>query len=138
MEEKKKSNKKIAIGVAVLVALVAVFAVVYFMFGPKASAGKKHITIEVVDDAAETVSYEVDTDAEYLRGAMDEAEGLTYDGTEADYGLMVETVNGLYADYVEDGAYWSILVDGTYGEYGVDKQPVEDGVTYRFVYTIAE
>lgn len=136
--KEKKSNKKRIIGGIILVAVIALFAVLYAVFSQKGVAGAKSIVIEVVDDEGNTTSYDVKTDAEYLRGAMDDADGLTYDGTEADYGLMVETINGLYADYVNDGAYWSIMVDGEDGQYGVDQQPVEDGVTYQFVYSIVE
>ena len=136
--KEKKSNKKRIIGGIILVAVIALFAVLYAVFSQKGVAGAKSVVIEVVDDEGNTTSYDVKTDAEYLRGAMDDADGLTYDGTEADYGLMVETINGLYADYVNDGAYWSIMVDGEYGQYGVDQQPVEDGVTYQFVYSVVE
>lgn len=83
----KKNGKKIALGVGIVVVLVAVLCAVYFQFAPKVSKGNKTVTIEVTDDAGETASYEVTTGAEYLRGAMDEAEGLTYDGTESDYDL---------------------------------------------------
>lgn len=134
----KKNGKKIALGVGIVVVLVAVLCAVYFQFAPKVSKGNKTVTIEVTDDAGETASYEVTTGAEYLRGAMDEAEGLTYDGTESDYGFMVESVNGVSADYVKDGAYWAIYVDGAYGNYGIDAQPLEDGHTYQLVYMIAE
>ena len=134
----KKNGKKIALGVGIVVVLVAVLCAVYFQFAPKVSKGNKTVTIEVTDDAGETASYEVTTGAEYLRGAMDEAEGLTYDGTESDYGFMVESVNGVFADYVKDGAYWAIYVDGAYGNYGIDAQSLEDGHTYQLVYTIAE
>lgn len=134
----KKNGKKIALGVGIVVVLVAVLCAVYFRFAPKVSKGNKTVTIEVTDDAGETASYEVTTGAEYLRGAMDEAEGLTYDGTESDYGFMVESINGVSADYVKEGAYWAIYVDGAYGNYGIDAQPLEDGHTYQLVYTIAE
>lgn len=136
--KEKKSNKKQMTGGIILVAVIVLFAVFYAVFSQKGAAGAKSIIIEVVDDEGNKTSYDVKTDAEYLRGAMDDADGLTYDGTETDNGLMVETVNGLYADYVNDGAYWSILVDGEDGQYGVDQQPVEDGVTYQFVYSIVE
>lgn len=138
MEEKKKSNKKTIVGGAILVAVIALFVVFYVAFSSEKSAGSKSVVIEVVDEEGTTTSYGVTTDAEYLREALDEAEGLTYDGTESDYGLIIETVNGLYADYVEDGAYWAILVDGVDGDYGVDQQQVEDGVTYQLVYTVKE
>ena len=100
-------------------------------------AGSKHIIIEVTGSDGNTVTYEVATDAEFLRQAMDEAEGLTYDGTESEYGMMVETVNGEKAVYAEDNAYWAFYVDGEYGQYGIDSQPVEDGVTYSIVYEAA-
>ena len=136
-ETKKTNNKKLALGAAALVVVVALFAGIYAMMAPKVQAGAKAITIEVIDDAQESVVYEVQTDAEYLRQAMDEAEGLTYSGTESEYGLMVDTVNDLRADYTLDGAYWSFMVNGEYSNYGIDSQPVADGDTYQIVYTPA-
>ena len=101
------------------------------------STGSKHITIEVKSADGSTVSDIVSTDADYLRQAMDEAGGLTYSGTESEYGMMVEVVNGEQAVYAEDNAYWAFYVDGEYGQYGIDSQPVEDGVTYSIVYEAA-
>lgn len=136
--ESQRNGKKTAIALLVLAVAVILLAGIYFVFAPKAMEGGKDIVIEVVDDKQDTVTYEIRTDAEYLREAMEEA-GIEFSGTESDYyGLMIETVNGLYADYVGDGAYWAIYVDGEYGNYGVDAQPVEDGKTYRIVYTIME
>ena len=51
---------------------------------------------------------------------------------------MVDTVNGVRADYTLDGAYWSFLVNGEYSSYGIDTQPIEDGDTFSIVYTLAE
>lgn len=135
MTESKKISKKAVIAVVVLAALIALFALAYHFAAPKPAEGAKALTIEVVNDKAETTSYEVHTDAEYLRQAMEETEGLTFDGTESSYGLMVETVNGLTADYNTDGAYWAFYVNGEYCNYGIDSQPVEDGETYSIVYT---
>lgn len=131
----KGNRKKIVIAIAVLAVIIAVFAVVYAVFSPKAVAGSKEITIEVVDDEQNSNSYTVKTDAEYLRQALEETEGLTVEGTESEYGLMVETVNGVTANYDADGAYWSFYVDGEYCSYGVDEQPVEDGQEYQIIYT---
>lgn len=136
-KEIKENKKKIGIAVAVLCAVAVLFGVIYFVFAPKAGAGGKALVIEVVDDKQETVTYKVNTDAEYLRGAM-EAAGIEFSGTESEFGLMVETVNGLYADYAEDNAYWAFYVGEEYCNYGVDNQPVEDGKTYRIVYTRTE
>ena len=135
MEQKKMSKGKIALALGALIAVVALLIGVYAAFGAKPVAGSKNITIEVVNKAAESTVYELSTDAEYLRQAMDEAEGLTYDGTESEYGLMVSTVNGEVADYSVDASYWSFYVNDEYCNYGIDTQPVMDGDAFAIVYT---
>ncbi len=136
MEAKKSNKKLIAILVAVVVVIVAVAAVAYVNLTPKATAGAKTVTVTVIDaDAAETV-YTVNTDAEYLLAVLDEAEGLTYDGYESDWGYYITTVNGLYADYSVDCSYWSIYVNGDYGMYSVDAQVVEDGDAFTLSYEV--
>ena len=86
-------NRKIVIGIIGLVVLIGLFVIVYNVFREKPVEGSKSITIEVVNRAEEKTSYELKTDAEYLRQAMEEAEGLTFSGAESEYGMMVETVN---------------------------------------------
>ena len=98
---------------------------------------KKNVVIIVVNKNAEETKYEISTDAEFLSGAMEEAEGLTFDGSMGPYGMMLLEVNGERAVYEEDNAYWSILVDGEYGMNGIDTQPVTDGTEYSLVYTLA-
>lgn len=133
-EQNNKSKKGLIIGIVALVAVIAVLAVVFFVFREKPTKGAKAITIEVVDDQGTKTTYNLNTDAEYLKQAMEEADGLTFSGSESDYGLYLETVNGLTADYNTDGAYWSIYVNGGYGQYGVDSQPVADGDIYTLQY----
>ena len=136
MTEKKATNKKAVIGIAALIAIIAVFAIIYVAFREKPVEGNKAITIEVVDNEEKTTTYKVKTDAEYLRQAMEEADGLTFSGTESDdYGMMVDTVNGITADYNIDGSYWAFYVNGDYGKYGIDLQPVEDGDIFSIIYS---
>lgn len=135
MTEKQTSKKKIWLGLGCLVALIAALAVIYSVFGAKPVAGSKDITIEVINKAQESTLYEVSTEAEYLRQAMEEADGLTFEGTESDYGMMVNTVNGETADYSVDGSYWSFYVNEEYCNYGIDSQPVADGDAFKIVYT---
>ena len=136
-EEKKKINKKALLGVGILVALIAAFVVVYIAFGAKPVAGSKNITIEVVSEDATSKVYEVRTDAEFLRQAMEEAEGLEFSGTESQYGLTVEVINGETTDF-NNGSYWSFYVNDGYCNYGIDTQPVLDGDAFRIVYEIYE
>ena len=135
MKEAKKTNRKLIIGAAALVALIAVFAIVFFLYRPKTAQGAKFITIEVVDNNAASVVYDVHTDAEYLRQAMEEADGLKFSGSEGEYGFMVETVNGITADWNVDQSYWGFYVNGDYCKYGIDSQPVADGDAFRIIYS---
>lgn len=156
----KKNKTGLIIGLIALVAVIAIMIVVYNVNRPKPqpapetpavdsgntdtetapsndSEGSKHITIEVTGADGKTTAYELTTDAEYLRQAMDEADGLTYSGTESDFGMMVEVVNGEQAIYAEDNAYWAFYVNGEYGQYGIDSQPVNDGDKFGIVYEAA-
>lgn len=136
----KKKTKIIAALVAVL-AVVAVFGLIYRVFGPRAQQGTKSYTVEVVGSDGSSKTYQGRTDAEYLSGLMDElqAEGdFSYEGMSSDYGLFITAINGETADYDKDGAYWSIYVNGEYGQYGADQQPVADGDAFRFVYESAQ
>lgn len=134
--ENKKGNKNLLIGAVVLVAAVAIMVIVYTAFREKPVKGAKSITIEVTGKSGDTEKYQLNTDAEYLRQAMEETEGLTFSGAESEYGMMVDTVNDDLADYNADGAYWGFFVNGEYCNYGIDTQPVEDGDVFGIVYTV--
>ncbi len=130
------SMKKTIIGMIALVAVIIALLVVYFKFGPQTVKGTKAITIEVVDNEQKSTLYDINTDAEYLRQAMEEVKGLNFDGTESEYGMMVESVNGVKADANVDGAYWCFYVNGEYCNYGIDTQPVQDGDAFQIKYEI--
>ncbi|MBE6991812.1 MAG: DUF4430 domain-containing protein [Ruminococcaceae bacterium] len=131
-------NKKTLIVVFVLIAVIGFFAGLYAGFSEKPEVGAKTVYIEVVDAAESVKEYTVQTDAEYLRQVMDEAEGLTYGGADSEYGIMIDSINGVRADYTLDGAYWSFYVNGEYCNYGIDTQPVADGDVFKIEYTLAE
>lgn len=133
--ESKKTNRKVIIGAAALVIAIAVFLVTFYVFREKPVQGSKAITLEVRNQAEETSEYQVRTDAEYLRQAMEEAEGFTFDGEEGEYGFTLYTINGETHNWNADGSYWAIYVNGEYGQNGIDSQPVKDGDVYRFEYT---
>ncbi len=131
----KTKTKKI-LGVCLVVVLIAALAGAYFMFGEKPVEGSKAVVIEVVNSKGESTEYEVKTDAEYLHGAMDDAEGLTYKGEEGPYGYTISEINGESAVFETDNAYWSFYVNDEYCNYGIDSQPVHDGDTFSIVYTL--
>jgi hypothetical protein len=57
------------------------------------------------------------------------------EGEDSAYGLYVKKVNGITADYDVDASYWSLTVNGESSMTGVSGVTVENGGTYRFVYT---
>lgn len=132
---KKRFSLKKALAAAAFALLIAALAVVYAIFGEKAVEGSKSITITVINSAAQETAYPLKTDALYLRQAMDECDGLTYEGSDGPYGIMLDTVNGEKAVYAENGAYWGVTVNGQYGNYGIDEQPVQDGDAFVIAYT---
>lgn len=131
--ENKKSKKWL--GLVILVVAIIAMAAIYFVAKPGTQAGGKNITISVISADESTKDYSVSTDAEYLRQAMEEADGLEFSGDESEYGLMVTEINGEVADYNVDGAYWAFYINDNYCDYGVDSQPIADGDAFSIVYT---
>lgn len=131
-----KANVKKILAAVLIIVLIAVLGVMYFIFREKPVEGSKEITIEVINSAAVSTMYELKTDAEFLKQAMEEA-GITIDGTDSEYGIMVSAINGERADFTLDGAYWGFYVNGEYCNYGIDAQPVEDGDAFKVEYTPA-
>lgn len=138
MTTQKNSNKKIIGMILALVALIILFAMLFVTFRAKPVDGTKNITIEVVDNTATSILYEITTTADFLQEAIEETEGLEVTGTDGEFGLMVDTVNGIRADFTLDGAYWSFNVNGDYCNYGISEQPILDGDEFQIIYTPAE
>ena len=138
----KENKRKIIIGGIVLVVLMTLFGIVYFMNRTVPQSGSKNIVVEVTGSSGATEEYKLYTDAEYLRLAMDElvanGSGFSYDGTDSEYGIMIEYINGERASYTEDNAYWALYVNGEYGQNGCDSQPVIDGDVYTWKYEKAQ
>ena len=133
-----KKQTKIIIAVVAIVAVIAILCGVYVANKPATTQGSKSVTLEVIDNEGNSTMYEANTDAEYLSELFEEIDGLTVEGSTSEYGLYIETVNGVTADYSVDSSYWSIMVNGEYGMYGADSQPVTDGDAYQLVYTTYE
>lgn len=150
------NKKKTMLGLGIAVVLVAVMVAVWVFFGMKptegnkktgegdrqvagsesvdgdeSAEGSKSITIEVVDSKKKSVTYELQTDAEYLKEAMEEVEELSF---KMESGMVI-VINGERAVWSEDGSYWSIYVNGEYGQHGADTQIVEDEDAFKFEYT---
>ena len=127
-------NKKLIIAAIALVAVAAIFLGVFFATRPATSQGTKTFTVTVVHADGTSKDFTYSTDEEYL-GAVLEAEGLIA-GTDSEFGLMIDTVDGERAVWEESGAYWALYVGEEYAMTGADTTPVNDGDTFKLVYTL--
>ena len=128
-----KKTRNIIIAVAVLLVLVIGALVIFNQNRPVAQEGGKTIAVAVVHGSGEKKDFSIHTDAENLRGAL-EQENLI-EGTESDYGLYVLTVDGETAD--ESLQQWWCFNDGEGNMLmtGVDDTVISDGDSYEIVLT---
>lgn len=96
---------------------------------------EKTFVFKVVDLDGSEKTFDIKTEANTVGEAL-LAEKLI-SGEVGQYGLMVDTVNGIKYEYNADGAYWAFYVNGEYAMSGVDTTEIVDGTTYSFVATKA-
>ena len=94
--------------------------------------------------AADAVSFKVivtdlegkETTFEYTSSAASVGEALVAEGLieghKTEYGLYVDSVNGVALDWDKDGKYWAFYIDGEYAMTGVDATEITEGATYAF------
>lgn len=135
METKKNNTKIIAAAVAVFVILAAAFAVIYFIFSEKPVEGEKNITVDVLLADGTSTSYEINTDAEYLKEAIDGDGNITLGGSDSEYGFMITAVNGVTAN---DGnqEWWCLTKNGEMLMTGVSTTPINDGDKFEITLTV--
>ena len=131
-------QKKSILAIAIVIILAIAMLLAYLAFAPKAQAGAKQITIIVnhlagaagTSEPAKTqTTYNLQTDAKYLREALEEND--LAQGPETEYGLWIQTVDGETADESKQ-EWWGYTVNGEFAAYGVDQQVVTDGDIYEF------
>lgn len=132
MKKISRNTRNIIISVAILIVLVAVFFTAYQFLRQRGAEGAKTIQFTVVVNDETVKSVEINTDAEYLRQALEE-ENLI-EGEEGAYGLWVTTVAGRTADSGKE-EWWSLYKNGEFSMTGVDDTPLEDGdsIEYRLI-----
>ena len=126
-------NRSILVGVAILLVLVIAALVIYNVTRPQAQAGSKTITVEVVHKDESRKEFKITTSADNLRGALDQ-ENLVQ-GSESEYGLYIETVDGETADSANQ-EWWAVTKDGTMTETGVEGVMIADGEHYELTFTV--
>lgn len=103
---------------------------------PPTDNQEKSFTFEVVELDGTKKEFTVEYDAEASVGEALLKQGLI-SGSNGQFGLMVEAVNGQKYDYNADGVYWAFYIDGEYAMSGVDSTPIKNSEVYSFVATKA-
>ena len=95
-------------------------------------SGEKTLLIEV-KAGDKSVTFTIHTDKETVGESL-----ITHDlvsGTQGAYGLYIEQVNGITADYSKNQSYWSFTKDGQYIMTGVDSTKFNNGEHFELTYT---
>lgn len=119
-----KQKKKALLGLAVLLCAAALLAGIYLTFRPQTVEGAKTVTVEVIAGGETVQTHTIQTDAEYLRGALEQEKMV--EGEESAYGLFLLTVDGITADDAKQ-EWWCVTKKGGQVDTGVDATPIADG-----------
>ena len=130
----KKQTKIIAAAVA-LVVVIGLLLGLYFVTRPETQDGTKDFTVVVVHGNGDTKEFRYTSDEEMVGTVLIE-DGLIQ-GTEGQWGMYISHVEGERAVYEEDGAYWAFYIGDEYATESVELTPIQDGATYKLVYTPA-
>lgn len=122
-----------AAAAAVFCALAAGLWCVWQASRPETSQGMKTVTVEVTHSDQTTREFTCRTDLEYL-GELLKREGLI-SGSEGEFGIFVDTVDGETADYSKNQGWWSLTCNGEPAETGVESVVLRDGDVYGWTYT---
>ena len=114
--------------VSMLLALVMLFALTACGAKEEAPAEAVSFKVIVTDLEGNETTFEYTSSASNV-GEVLVAEGLVV-GHDADYGLYIDSVNGIAADWDNDQTYWAFYINGEYAMTGVDQTPIADGETY--------
>ncbi len=127
-----KDKRKYIAGMIVLILCIAGFAAIYLSFSPKTDkSGGKSFELSA-SDGNRSIIYKGKTDALYLSGLMDqlaETDNFTYESLDGEFGGYITSVNGVSADSGQK-TNWMVYVNGEFGQYGIDSQPVNDGDSF--------
>lgn len=94
----------------------------------------KTVTVTVIDKDWNVTSFTYETTASNLADVL--KDNKLVKGSEGPYGLYIETVNGITADWDADQSWWQINRNGETPEVGASSIPVNNGDEIELVYMI--
>ena len=118
---------------ALLLALVMLFAMTACGKKEAPAAASVSFKVIVTDLDGNESSFEYTSSAASV-GEVLVAEGLI-EGHETEYGLYIDTVNGITADWDKDQTYWAFYINGEYATTGIDSTEIAADTTYGLTLT---
>ena len=120
--------------ISLLLALVMVFALSVCGAKEEAPAADAvSFKVVVTDLEGKETTFEYSSSAASVGEAL-VAEGLI-EGHETEYGLYIDTVNGITADWDADQTYWAFYINGEYATTGIDGTEIVADTTYGLTLT---
>lgn len=129
----KKQTTRVVSVLLSLVMLVGIFAGCSVSDETGKTGAAKTVTVQVVHGDGSTKDFEITTEGETLRAAL-EQESLV-EGDESQYGLYIKTVDGETADEGNQ-EWWCVTKGGEMTSTGVDGIEIADGDTYELTLTV--
>ena len=119
--------------ISLLLVLVMLFALA--ACGKKTDAPAEAVTFTVIvtDLEGNETTFEYTSSAASVGDAL-VAEGLVV-GHEASYGLYIDAVNSIAADWDKDQTYWAFYINGEYATTGISDTPITADTTYGLTLT---
>ena len=127
-----KKTRTTVVAVAILLVLVIGALLVWQLNKPAVQEGGKKLVVTVVHGDGSSKDFAIATDAEFLRGALEEQQLI--EGSESEYGLFVTAVDGETADDALQ-QWWCFTKGGEMLMTGVDTTPIADGEHYEITLT---
>ena len=116
-----------------LLVLVMLFALAACGTKEEASGEAKSFKVIVTDLEGNETTFEYTSSASSVGEAL-VSEGLVV-GHEASYGLYIDSVNGIAADWDKDQTYWAFYINGEYATTGISDTPITADTTYGLTLT---
>ena len=118
---------------SLLLALIMVIALVGCSANKEAPSAAVSFKVIVTDLDGNETAFEYTSNAASVGEAL-VAEGLI-EGHETEYGLYIDTVNGITADWDADQTYWAFYINGEYATTGIDGTEIVADTTYGLTLT---
>ena len=122
--------------ISMLLALAMLFTLAACGAKEEAPAEPVSFKVIVTDLEGNESTYEYTSNAPSVGEAL-VAEGLI-EAHEASFGLFIDAVDGIAADWDKDQTYWAFYINGEYAVTGIGETEITAGATYGLTLTKGE